>query len=105
MRPLERRPGLDPGGPGGAAWLCPSHSAHVGGLSFPGTPTGFRLCNKKGLRTRGPAPAPVRCQPHRRSQTPAVVGEGGFEPPFWSKGLSPRQQGESPKTCISWPPV
>ena len=42
MRPLERRPGNDPGLPDCAAWVCPLHSARMDGLAYPGTPTGSR---------------------------------------------------------------
>ena len=48
MRPLERRPGNDPGLPDCAAWACPLHSAHVDGLACPGTPIGSRHQHTRG---------------------------------------------------------
>lgn len=63
MRPLERRPGNDPGFPDCAAWVCPLHSARMDGLVCPGTPTGFRHYWR--------------------------IGEGGIGPPFWRHGRFP----------------
>ncbi len=48
MRPLERRPGNDPGLPDCAAWACPLHSARMDGLACPGTPIGSRRRNTGG---------------------------------------------------------
>ena len=80
MRPLERRPGNDPGFPDCAAWACPLHSARMDELVCPGTPTGSRHYWR--------------------------IGEGGIGPPFWRHGrLPPRRRRNVPKTGISWPPI
>ena len=63
MRPLERRPGNDPGLPDCAAWVCPLHSARMDGLVCPGTPIGSRHYWR--------------------------IGEGGIGPPFWRHGRPP----------------
>ena len=70
MRPLERRPGNDPGLPDCAAWVCPLHSARVDGLACPGTPIGSRRRNTGGF------------------------GEGGIGPPFWRHERTLRAAGE-----------
>lgn len=79
MRPLERRPGNDPGLPDCADWVCPLHSARMDGLVYPGTPTGSRHYWR--------------------------IGEDGIRPPSWRHWrLPPRRRRNVPKTGISWPP-
>lgn len=79
MRPLERRPGNDPGLPDCAAWVCPLHSARMDGLVRPGTPTGSRhLLEDRGGRNRtvlleareNPSAPPVKCPKDRHVLAP-----------------------------------
>lgn len=80
MRPLERRPGNDPGLPDCAAWVCPLHSARMDGLACPGTPIGSRRRNTGGSGraelnrpsggTGDPSAPPAKCPKDRHTWPP-----------------------------------
>lgn len=108
MRPLERRPGNDPGFPDCAAWVCPLHSARVDGLACPGTPIGSRRRNTGGSGRaesdrpsggmREPSAPPAKCPKDRHVLAPDNTPPGrttdpeamNFVPRRFSRGLGCR---------------